>query len=170
MPDLPVTIVLPNGGARRAEIPGDIVMRDILPELVSLLQLPTVGPDGRPMGYRMDSKALGRELGEEETLAEAGVPPEDRLILTADITAGAVSLPESPPPSQPAIGRRTDNARIGQEMKPGFVHAIWKLLWKGFYRIRPAWRAISARLELRKCITTEGFRIHLGQSQKARLS
>jgi ubiquitin-protein ligase len=96
MPDLTVTIVLPNGGARQAEIPGDIVMRDILPELVSLLQLPTVGPDGRPMGYRMDSKALGRELGEDETLTEAGVPPQDRLILTADITAGAVSLNQSP--------------------------------------------------------------------------
>jgi len=96
MPDLPVTIVLPNGGARQAEIPDDIAMRDILPELISLLQLPTVGPDGRPMGYRLDSKALGRELGEEETLAKAGVPPEDRLILTADITAGAVSLNQSP--------------------------------------------------------------------------
>lgn len=96
MPDLPVTIVLPNGTARQADIPDDIELRDILPELVSLLELPTVGPDGRPMGYRLDSKALGRELGEEETLETAGVPPEDRLILTADITAGAVSIDQSP--------------------------------------------------------------------------
>ena len=96
MADLPVTIVLPNGSARQAEVPDDIALRDIVPELVSLLQLPTVGPDGRPMGYRLDSKALGRELGEEETLNEAGVPPEDRLILTADITAGAVSVEQSP--------------------------------------------------------------------------
>jgi ubiquitin-protein ligase len=49
-----------------------------------------------PMGYRLDSKALGRELGEDETLAGAGAPPEDRLILTADITAGATSLNQSP--------------------------------------------------------------------------
>jgi ubiquitin-protein ligase len=96
MADLPVTIVLPNGSARQAEVPDDIALRDIIPELVSLLQLPTVGPDGRPMGYRLDSKALGRELGEEETLNEAGAPPEDRLILTADITAGAVSVEQSP--------------------------------------------------------------------------
>jgi len=96
MPDLPVTIVLPNGTARQADIPDDIELRDILPELVSLLELPTVGPDGRPMGYRLDSKALGRELGEEETFETAGVPPEDRLILTADITAGAVSIDQSP--------------------------------------------------------------------------
>ncbi len=96
MPDLSVTIVLPNGGARRADIPNDIPVGDLLPELISLLQLPTIGPDGRPMGYRLDSKALGRELGEEETLATAKIPAEDRLILTADITAGSVSIENSP--------------------------------------------------------------------------
>ena len=61
-----------------------------MPELTSLLELPTVGPDGRPMGYRLDSKALGRELKENETLALAGVPENDRLMLTADITAGGI--------------------------------------------------------------------------------
>lgn len=96
MPDLPVTIILPNGGARRAEIPDDVAVRDLVAELTSLLHLPTLGPDGRPMGYRLDSKALGRELGEEETLASASVPENDRLILTADITAGAVLLEDSP--------------------------------------------------------------------------
>jgi hypothetical protein len=40
------------------------------------------------MVYRLDSKALGRELQEEETLAEAGVPEEDQLVMTADVTAG----------------------------------------------------------------------------------
>jgi ubiquitin-protein ligase len=47
------------------------------------------------MSYRVDSKALGRELQESETLGGAGVPQEDRLMLTADITAGA-SVSESP--------------------------------------------------------------------------
>ncbi len=96
MADILVTIVLPNGGARQAEMPDDILVRDLLPELTSLLQLPTVGPDGRPMGYRLDSKALGRELGEDESLARARVPAGDRLILTADITAGAISTDQSP--------------------------------------------------------------------------
>ena len=96
MPDISITIVLPNGGARRADIPDDIVVRDLVTELTSLLKLPTIGPDGRMMGYRLDSKALGRELGEEETLASASVPQDDRLILTADITAGAISLDQSP--------------------------------------------------------------------------
>ncbi|GAI80848.1 unnamed protein product, partial [marine sediment metagenome] len=65
-------------------------------ELASLLELPTVGPDGRPMGYRMDSKALGRELREEETLSGAGIPSEDRLMITTDITAGAISVNSNP--------------------------------------------------------------------------
>ncbi len=89
MADIPVTLVLPAGGTRTAEVPDDVPVNELLPELVSLLELPTTGPDGRPMSYRMDSKALGRELQEEETLAEAEVPEDDRLMLTADVTAGA---------------------------------------------------------------------------------
>ncbi len=89
MPDLSVTVVLPAGGARTAEVPDDVPVRELLPELVSVLELPTTGPDGRPVGYRLDSKALGRELREGETLAEAKVPANDRLMITADVTAGA---------------------------------------------------------------------------------
>jgi ubiquitin-protein ligase len=96
MADLTVTIVLPSGGARSAEMPDDVPVSDLLAELTSLLKLPTVGPDGRPMGYRVDSKALGRELAEDETLASAKIPKGDRLILTADITAGGTALQESP--------------------------------------------------------------------------
>jgi len=92
MTDLSVTLILPSGGARTAEIPDDVSVRDLLEELTSLLQLPTVGPDGRPMAYRLDSKALGRELGEDETLADAEVPENDRLMVTADITAGAGNM------------------------------------------------------------------------------
>ena len=96
MTDLSVTIILPHGSARKAEVPDDVPVRELISELSSMLKLPTIGPDGRPMGYRMDSKALGRELLETETLAEAGIPQEDRLMLTADITAGAMSIDQSP--------------------------------------------------------------------------
>lgn len=88
MADVPVTLVLPAGGSRTAEVPNDVPVKELLPELTSSLQLPTTGPDGRPMSYRIDSKALGRELKEEETLEAAGVPQNDRLMLTADVTAG----------------------------------------------------------------------------------
>jgi hypothetical protein len=88
MADIPVTVVLPSGGARSAEVPNDVQVKELLPELTTSLELPTTGPDGRPMSYRVDSKALGRELQEEETLSSAQVPEGDRLILTADVTAG----------------------------------------------------------------------------------
>jgi hypothetical protein len=88
MADIPVTLVLPAGGTRTAEVPDDVPVKELMPELTTSLELPTVGPDGRPMSYRLDSKALGRELQEEESLAEAGVPEDDRLMITADVTAG----------------------------------------------------------------------------------
>jgi len=69
-------------------VPDDVEVRELIPELTTSLELPTTGPDGRPMGYRLDSKALGRELKEDETLSEAGVPEEDRLVVTAVVTAG----------------------------------------------------------------------------------
>lgn len=88
MPDIPVTVVLPSGGSRTAEVPNDVEVKELIPELATTLELPTTGPDGRPMGYRLDSKALGRELKDDETLSAAGVPSDDRLIMTADVTAG----------------------------------------------------------------------------------
>jgi ubiquitin-protein ligase len=96
MSDLNVTLVMPSGGARTAEVPDDVNVKDLLSELATVMEMPTTGPDGRPMNYRMDSKALGRELKEEETLSTAGVPEGDRLMLTADITAGGTSVGESP--------------------------------------------------------------------------
>jgi len=88
MADKSVTLVLPSGGTRNAEVPDDVIVKDLVPELATTLELPTVGPDGRPVSYRLDSKALGRELKDDETLNSAGVPDDDRLMITADITAG----------------------------------------------------------------------------------
>lgn len=88
MADTPVTLVLPSGGTRNAEVPDDVPVKELLPELATSLELPTTGPDGRPISYRLDSKALGRQIQEDETLGDAKVPENDRLIITADITAG----------------------------------------------------------------------------------
>src|SRR5260221_12414488 len=84
MADKPVTMVLPAGGTQTAEVPDDVPVQELVPELVSSLKLPTTGPDGRPMNYRMDSQALGRELQEAETLGTAGFPVNDRLRPPAD--------------------------------------------------------------------------------------
>jgi hypothetical protein len=88
MADKNVTLVLPSGGTRNAEVPDDVSVKELVPELATTLELPTVGPDGRPVSYRLDSKALGRELQDDETLSSAEVPDDDRLMITADITAG----------------------------------------------------------------------------------
>jgi len=88
MAEKTVTLVLPSGGTRSAEVPDDVIVKELIPELATTLELPTVGPDGRPVSYRLDSKALGRELKDDETLSGAAVPDDDRLMITADITAG----------------------------------------------------------------------------------
>jgi hypothetical protein len=88
MSDLSVNVVLPSGGSRTADLPDDVPVKELIPELTTSLELPVTGPDGRPMSYRLDSKALGRELKEDETLSQAGVPRDDRLMMTADVTAG----------------------------------------------------------------------------------
>jgi hypothetical protein len=88
MSDINVTLVLPSGGSRVAEVPGDVPVKELIPELATSLELPTTGPDGRPINYRLDSKALGRELQETETLIDAKIPQDDRVMITADITAG----------------------------------------------------------------------------------
>ena len=88
MSDIAITVVLPSGGTRNAELPDDVPVKELIPELTTSLELPVTGPDGRPMSYRLDSKALGRELKEDETLSQAGIPVGDRLMMTADVTAG----------------------------------------------------------------------------------
>ena len=51
-----------------------------------------------PWHIASTARRLGRELKEDETLAAAGIPENDRLMLTADITAGVGSniVAESP--------------------------------------------------------------------------
>ncbi len=88
MADKNVTLVLPSGGTRNAEVPDDVIVKELVPELATTLELPTVGPDGRPGSYRVETKALGRERQDDETLSSARVPADDRLMITADITAG----------------------------------------------------------------------------------
>lgn len=106
MSDIKLTLVLPAGGSQSAQVPDDVPMREVVPELVASLHLPTAGPDGRPMNYRLTSKALGRELHDDETLADAGVLDNDQLTLIADVAAQTFAPP--PPRSKspaPAVSR-----------------------------------------------------------------
>ena len=67
-----------------------VPVRRILPNVISKLQLPTLGPDGQPISYSLDHKQGGRRLLEMETLEGAGVGEGDELWVYAEMIAGAL--------------------------------------------------------------------------------
>jgi ubiquitin-protein ligase len=98
MNQINVKLVLPGGAERQVGVPTDVRIAELLPALARKMQLPSAGPDGRAMSFRLDSTALGRRLDSAETLVDAGVPDADRLMMTANLTAGAggSAVAESP--------------------------------------------------------------------------
>jgi uncharacterized ubiquitin-like protein YukD len=84
-----VTVVDTTGNKeQQVGLPDDAPVRRIIAKLVQLMSLPTVGPDGQPMSYKFHHKASGKQLSDEQTLAEAGVVDGDTLRLQPEITAG----------------------------------------------------------------------------------
>ena len=98
MKQVNVRLVLPGGGVRQAALPTDVRVAELLPTLARRMQLPSTGPDGCTLDFRLDSAALRRQLEGAETLVVAGVPEADRLRVTANLTAGAggSAVAESP--------------------------------------------------------------------------
>jgi hypothetical protein len=82
---------LDQAGAKSVEavIADGVPVRRILPNLITKLALPMMGPDGRPMSYSLDHKEGGRRLREDEILREAGVANGDHLIIYPEIVAGS---------------------------------------------------------------------------------
>lgn len=68
----------------RVELPDDVSMQRLLPVLAARMQLPA------QQGYRLDHHRSGRRLDDGETLATAGVQPDDLLTLLPEFTAAAV--------------------------------------------------------------------------------
>ncbi len=73
---------------QKASLPDDAPVRRIIAKLVQMMKLPTTGPDGNPLSYKFHHKASGRQLTDEQTLAEAEVKDGDVLRLQPEITAG----------------------------------------------------------------------------------
>ncbi len=65
-----------------------ITVQRILPNIITKMNLPTIGPDGQPMSYSLDHKEGGRRLHESETLVNANVSKGDHLIIYPEIVAG----------------------------------------------------------------------------------
>jgi hypothetical protein len=71
-----------------ASVPPTVASGRIIARLVELMELPSVGPDGQPLSYKFHHKQTGRQIGDDETLQDAGVRDGDVLRLVAEITAG----------------------------------------------------------------------------------
>ncbi|MCY2968263.1 MAG: EsaB/YukD family protein [Planctomycetota bacterium] len=71
------------------EVPADAEVNRVIAVLVDKMNLPRHSPDGQLMSYKFHHKGSGRQLLEDETLANAGVRSGDVLRLQPEITAGA---------------------------------------------------------------------------------
>jgi hypothetical protein len=84
-----LTVVDATGNkTEEVSVPDNVAAGRIVGRLVELLQLPVSGPDGQPLSYKFHHKQSGRQIGDNETLVEAGVHDDDVLRLVAEITAG----------------------------------------------------------------------------------
>lgn len=81
---------LDQTGAKSVEavVAEAITVKRILPNIITKMNLPVVGPDGQPMSYSLDHKEGGRRLHENQTLLEANVSDGDHLIVYPEIVAG----------------------------------------------------------------------------------
>jgi hypothetical protein len=83
-------VFLDQTGAKSVEaiIAPTVKVRDIVPNLITKMNLPVLGPDGGPITYTLDHKEGGRRLLADQTLPEAGVKEGDHLIIYPEIVAG----------------------------------------------------------------------------------
>ena len=89
MPSISVTVYDSTENKRvPAELPDDAPCNKIISVLVQKLQLPTNGPDGAPLSYKFHHKNSGRQIQDNQTLADASVREGDILRLQPEITAG----------------------------------------------------------------------------------
>lgn len=71
-----------------AVIAETVTVKRILPNIITKMNLPMMGPDGQPMSYSLDHKEGGKRLREDQTLVQAGVRDGDHLIIYPEIVAG----------------------------------------------------------------------------------
>lgn len=81
---------LDQTGAKSVEavVADAVTVKRILPNIITKMNLPVVGPDGQPMSYSLDHKEGGKRLREDQTLVEGQVEDGDHLIVYPEIVAG----------------------------------------------------------------------------------
>lgn len=77
-------------GTKRQEVemPDDAPVKRLLAVLLEKMRFPQFAPDGQPLSYKLHHRASGKQLLDEQTLAEVGVKDGDILRLQPEITAG----------------------------------------------------------------------------------
>lgn len=71
-----------------AVVSPSVPIRRILPNVITKLSLPVMGPDGQPISYSLDHRESGRRLRETLSLPEAGVQNGDHLVVFPEMIAG----------------------------------------------------------------------------------
>lgn len=81
---------LDQTGAKSVEavVADTVTVKRILPNIITKMNLPVVGPDGQPMSYSLDHKEGGKRLREDQTLIDGMVRDGDHLIVYPEIVAG----------------------------------------------------------------------------------
>lgn len=81
---------LDQTGAKSVEavIADTVSVKRILPNIITKMNLPVMGPDGQPMSYSLDHKEGGKRLREEQTLPDAAVHDGHHLVVYPEIVAG----------------------------------------------------------------------------------
>lgn len=84
---------LDQTGAKSVEavIADTVSVQRILPNIITKMNLPVMGPDGQPMSYSLDHKEGGTRLRDDQTLPQANVTDGDHLIVYPEIVAGSGS-------------------------------------------------------------------------------
>ncbi len=84
-------VFLDQTGSKSVEaiIADGVPVRRILPNVITKLSLPVIGPDGLPISYSLDHREGGKRLLENQTLPEAAVKDGDHLIIYPEMVAGA---------------------------------------------------------------------------------
>jgi uncharacterized ubiquitin-like protein YukD len=73
---------------QQVEMPDDAPVNRLLAVLLEKMKFPQFAPDGQPLSYKFHHRASGKQLLDDQTLAQVGVKSGDVLRLQPEITAG----------------------------------------------------------------------------------
>lgn len=73
---------------QEVEMPDDAPVNRLIAVLLQKMNFPQYAPDGQPLSYKIQHRASGKQLLDNQSLAEVGVKAGDILRLQPEITAG----------------------------------------------------------------------------------